>query len=178
MIPHDLQAYWQLFINSLPDELYFLIGAVLSVEILILFYVLLRGKDKKWISISMITGYVIIVFFYTVIFRPTETHRAFNLMPFWSYTANRPEMTPLYLEKVLNIVLFIPLGLWGGVVFRKDKLIRNIVFCICFSISIEIFQFIFRKGFSETDDVLHNVLGGIIGYLLYCFINKMKFISG
>lgn len=174
MIPHDLRAYWQLFVNSLPDELYLFIGMVLAVEISLLFYVLFCGKDKKWISVSMLTGYVIIVLFYTVIFRPTETQRAFNFMPFWSYMANKPEMTPIYLEKLMNVVLFVPLGLLGGYVFNSDKIIKSIVFCICFSISIEILQFIFKKGFSETDDVLHNVLGGIIGYCLYRFIRKMK----
>ncbi len=35
------------------------------------------------------------------------------------------------------------------------------------SISIEVLQFIFIRGFSEVDDVIHNTLGCAIGYGLY-----------
>jgi len=31
------------------------------------------------------------------------------------------------------------------------------------SISIEIFQYIYQRGFSEVDDVMHNTLGCLIG---------------
>lgn len=34
------------------------------------------------------------------------------------------------------------------------------------SVSIETMQYFFHKGFSETDDVMHNTLGCMIGYVL------------
>jgi len=174
MIPHDLLAYWKLFVNSLPAELFVLVGIVAFAELLLFFFLYRFKKDKRILTLAMMTGYTFVVLYYTVFSRPTALQSTGNLMPFWSYMADRPEMTPLYLEKAMNIVLFIPIGLLGGYVFKSDKIIRNIVFCICFSISIEILQFLFKKGFSETDDVLHNVFGGIIGYCLYSFISKMN----
>ena len=35
------------------------------------------------------------------------------------------------------------------------------------SVFIELLQLIFKKGFCETDDVIHNVLGCLIGYYIY-----------
>ena len=37
----------------------------------------------------------------------------------------------------------------------------------CISISIETLQFFLHRGFAELDDVLHNTLGCLIGWLLY-----------
>ena len=35
------------------------------------------------------------------------------------------------------------------------------------SVTIEALQFWFMKGFSEVDDVMHNTLGCVIGYIAY-----------
>ncbi len=34
------------------------------------------------------------------------------------------------------------------------------------SVTIEALQFLFMRGFSEVDDVMHNTLGCILGYML------------
>ena len=34
------------------------------------------------------------------------------------------------------------------------------------SVTIESLQFLFMRGFSELDDVMHNTLGCILGYIL------------
>lgn len=34
------------------------------------------------------------------------------------------------------------------------------------SLSIEAMQYIFHRGFAETDDVMHNTLGCVLGYML------------
>ena len=36
------------------------------------------------------------------------------------------------------------------------------------SVSIEAMQYFFDKGFSELDDVMHNTLGCLWGFLIYC----------
>lgn len=41
---------------------------------------------------------------------------------------------------------------------------------VCLSVSIEVQQFVYKKGFSELDDVMHNTLGGMIGYGMYTFM--------
>lgn len=45
-----------------------------------------------------------------------------------------------------------------------------------FSVLIESLQFVMKRGFSEFDDVFHNVLGCMFGYVLYiaiaCLVKK------
>ena len=41
---------------------------------------------------------------------------------------------------------------------------------LCLSVSIEALQFVFKFGFSELDDVIHNTLGCMIGYGVYALV--------
>lgn len=96
----------------------------------------------------------------------------------------------------MNVIVFIPVGMILGSLLRvKGSWARNgswskygswfkvngsstseatksmtwlIVLLIGCSISvtIEALQFCFMKGFSEVDDVMHNTLGCIVGYIL------------
>lgn len=34
------------------------------------------------------------------------------------------------------------------------------------SVSIEVIQLVTKRGFAETDDVMHNTVGCIVGYML------------
>lgn len=65
---------------------------------------------------------------------------------------------------MLNVLLFVPIGFLAGfglqgLTFKNILLLGGIL-----SVFIELLQFIFKKGFCETDDVIHNVLGCLIGY--------------
>lgn len=68
---------------------------------------------------------------------------------------------------VLNILLFVPLGVisgrWGTVAFG-----------FVLSVSIELIQYIFCLGQCEVDDVLHNTLGTVIGVLIWIIVKKVE----
>lgn len=72
----------------------------------------------------------------------------------------------------MNILFFIPFG----VLFpRKNKgVIFLVVTSALFSVSIEILQFIFCLGVSEIDDVVANILGAIIGWLMYVLLKNIN----
>ena len=76
------------------------------------------------------------------------------------------------LQYVMNILFFIPFG----VLFpRKNKgVIFLAVTSALFSVSIEILQFIFCLGVSEIDDVVANILGAIIGWLMYVLLKNIN----
>lgn len=171
--PPDLKPYWYAFLDSIPIEIYQLLGLFFLLVTTLVFYVYLFNKNKRLIPLTLLLGYIVIVVFYTVIWRPTGESREYNFMIFWSYMANRKEMTPLYLENIMNILLFLPLGVLSGVVFKRNSLLYCLFFCVTFSIIIEILQLIFKKGFAETDDVIHNTLGCLIGYWIWLLLKKM-----
>ena len=74
----------------------------------------------------------------------------------------------------MNVVAFVPIGLLLGVVFRNIKWWRVLLIGGCISISIEILQLITKRGFSEIDDVIHNVFGCMVGFLITCCFSKKE----
>lgn len=69
---------------------------------------------------------------------------------------------------LLNILLFIPLGLLLPLVSRRFYRGRNIFICgSLFSLLIESLQILCRVGIFEVDDLLFNTLGAVIGWLLF-----------
>jgi glycopeptide antibiotics resistance protein len=79
-------------------------------------------------------------------------------------------MESLLAEIILNILVFIPVGLLLGIALNTATWKKAFIIGVCISIMIEISQFIFKRGFTEFDDVIHNVVGCLIGYGLFCFV--------
>lgn len=65
---------------------------------------------------------------------------------------------------VLNILLFVPLGMLVG-----GK--RAIIIGITLSLYIEFCQYVFVLGYCEIDDILNNTMGTVLGS---CLINKYE----
>ncbi len=67
-----------------------------------------------------------------------------------------------------NMVWFIPLGMMLPALFFRWQSLKKIALTgFCVSLSIEVLQFLFHTGVSDIDDVLFNVMGAIVGFLLY-----------
>ena len=109
----------------------------------------------------LLIEYVFLIFCSTVIFRATVETRPYDFHPFWSY--DRPE---LLVENIMNVAVFIPVGLLLGVAFKHMTWWKALLIGCSISVTIEALQFCFMKGFSELDDVMHNTLGCIFGYVL------------
>ena len=63
----------------------------------------------------------------------------------------------------LNVLLFIPIGFF----MHSLSIWKVVLFSVIFSLNIELIQLITRLGMFETDDLIMNVLGSIIGVKLY-----------
>ena len=70
----------------------------------------------------------------------------------------------------MNFVVFVPIGLLLGCTFRKILWWQVLLIVGAVSISIETLQFLYKRGFAETDDVMHDVLGCMFGYGLFCLV--------
>ena len=119
----------------------------------------------KWSSVLLLIEYIFLLFCSTVIFRPTGETRQYDFHPFWSY--DRPE---LLVENIMNVVVFIPVGLLLGSAFKQITWWKALLIGCSISITIEALQFFFLKGFSELDDVMHNTVGCVIGFGFYSLI--------
>ena len=76
----------------------------------------------------------------------------------------------IFMSMVLNIVLFIPLGMFGCCAFRvasKKAAVILIASGVAFSVLIEVLQYAMNLGNAEIDDVICNTLGLLAGCLIY-----------
>lgn len=101
-------------------------------------------------------------------------------IPFYSYYrvfngANRE----LLRTNFMNVVLFYPAGLLAASILPADwkspkKLLLAALLFFTLSLSIELIQAYCDLGLGETDDVIHNTLGGIVGVLAYRLPERLK----
>ena len=138
-------------------------------------YVLYRNdrmKASTAIAIPLIAFYSAFVLTITLIDRiPTKRPR-YELVLFWSYKAIQNGRSDLISEVFWNVVLFIPLGILFSLLLSKRKWI-SIVLGMLLSAGIELTQLILHRGLFEFDDIFHNTLGTIIGFVVYLLVRKL-----
>ena len=140
--------------------------AVLSPILIFIFYHELQKTIKKVTIVYKILlfTYFVIILYFTILSKTKLPERQVKLIPFWSYV--RFDAYYVRWQVYMNIFLFIPFGFIISLSFKKSLLQTFIIGC-CLSITIEALQYIFSIGLCEFDDIFHNTLGCIIGYL-YC----------
>lgn len=79
----------------------------------------------------------------------------------------------VYEEIYFNILAFLPFGLYLGLLFKKWNIFQHTLILLLVSTSFEVIQYVFSIGATDITDVLNNVMGGIIGLLIY---HSMKWI--
>ena len=76
----------------------------------------------------------------------------------------------------MNILLFIPGGMWLSYSMKKPtriKYVLQVIFLMLVSITIEIVQWYYQLGTVETDDVICNTFGAIIGVTSVIWAEKL-----
>ena len=123
----------------------------------------------RYSAVLMLMEWVFMVFAVSVLFRESSEEYRINLIPlisYFDYGENSYLMEKAALN-ILNVLLFVPFGLLLGCGFRGMTWRRALAIGVALSVSIELLQLVFRKGLCETDDVIHNVAGCMIGYGTY-----------
>lgn len=64
---------------------------------------------------------------------------------------------------LLNILLYVPMGYCLSLLFPRMKRWHIVLIGLVCSLLTETAQFLLKMGWCETDDVLHNTLGTILG---------------
>lgn len=147
----------------------------LGVVVIIACYGLKRGWRK--IAGLILAEYVFVIYCSTVIFRTAADGNGHEFRPFWSYEAIEDGRSELIAENLINVVVFVPLGILLGFMFNGSRctVMKGILIALMIgmgiSVSIEAMQYFFQRGFAETDDVMHNTLGCILGYSLWLMVH-------
>ncbi len=81
----------------------------------------------------------------------------------------------VFVYALANLVIFIPFGILVPKVFHSVNTIwKMALVTFITSVCIEIVQYVLACGYSEVEDVIMNVVGGVIGYLIIRVIQNKK----
>ena len=75
-------------------------------------------------------------------------------------------------DTFLNVIVFIPMGLYVSYFIKNKRFLMAFVISFGASLFLEVFQLFTLMGSYQSEDLIVNTLGGIIGYLLYKLIYK------
>ena len=78
-----------------------------------------------------------------------------------------------------NVLMFVPLGIFAYLLFEVfRKVYITVLLGFSCSLSIEIAQYITRRGKFQVDDIFNNVAGMLIGYGIVFCLEKLFKLSG
>lgn len=77
------------------------------------------------------------------------------------------------METILNVLIFIPLGIYLGIIFRGKTFGLKMLSFFLISFVLESLQYVFKIGIFDITDLLTNSFGGIIGFTLLWTLQKL-----
>ncbi len=131
-------------------------------------------------KISLVLLWLFVLLFLTLLSREPGVQASYCLEPFWCIReAWEYESAIDWYFIIGNIVLFLPLGIILPLCFVKMRHTAwNALIGFLVSLGIETTQLITHRGLFETDDLIHNTLGTVLGYgifiVLYQMIREVK----
>ena len=171
----ELKVYGLGSIGKVPDEVY--LGLVVLFIVGSGFLLWKKGwrEGLRASSVLLLVEWVFLILCTAVIFRESSERSRINLIPLSSYfdIAEDSYLIEKAALNILNVAMFVPVGML--LVFGIKGITWNNVLLagLCISLTIELLQFFFKKGLCESDDILHNLLGCVIGFVFYKLLSKL-----
>ena len=95
--------------------------------------------------------------------------RSINLSPSFSTILGEGKAVLL-----LNLTAFIPMGFFICLFTKGKSKYKHVYLIVLIPIIIEVLQYIFATGALDINDIILNVISGIIGVTAYAIIHKIK----
>lgn len=162
----------------------FLLLLFSSIAAFAFFYYALekRKKEKLVRAVASIGAFASgFAFLYLAVFSRKPHEVETELWPLWSYFASvsRYYALDVFFQIIENIAIFVPIGFLFPFVFGGRGNIRKTVLLSFFlSLFAETCQLVFSLGVCETDDLINNTLGAVVGAGLYCSLTSAKIENG
>lgn len=90
-----------------------------------------------------------------------EISRALNRRSYW-----------LLFMLLGNIIMFMPLGFFPALLWRKWRWWKSLLAGFCASASIEFIQFFIGRS-TDIDDVILNTTGALVGFWIFCLLRLL-----
>lgn len=150
-------------------------GVILVISSVCTYCISKKKHSTAWINICLVL-YFLILYFVTCFCRlPVDYYRV-DIVPFHSFFRfYQTGEVKILADDLMNIFLFLPLGGLLMIKYPWVKRKRIVIFGFMVSFSIEAIQLFFKVGYFETDDLINNTLGGLIGIGLVMLFLKVKY---
>lgn len=123
-------------------------------------------SHEKWLNGAALVVCLGMILYITVFSRTSDLNRSAQLVPFSSLKVAFGGDSRTGLQIAANIFLFLPLG------YLLRKLLRAAFASLLLSVAVELLQYRWILGTASVDDVLANLLGGMLGAGLYAMVSR------
>lgn len=106
-------------------------------------------------SLGLLVGYAFLILTETVLIRKPFLGEHIKLELFWSWKQWSVQKNQI----LTNVVMFVPIGVLVGWLWKW----RGLLVAAGLSLLVEVLQLITSRGLLEFDDVLHNMIGAVVG---------------
>lgn len=158
----DFALYFEEVLKEWPPY----VGVIFAIYIIIAITLGILKNRRVGYGILM-CGYCLLLLHFTVFSRTTGQIVKYSLYPFYSYYDIAKGNYSLFPQVLMNVLLFIPFGFFVKGTFSKWNWKRVLIVGVLLSITIEVLQFLLKRGVAELDDIIHNTFGCALGILLY-----------
>ena len=150
-----------------------IISLIIMVSFRICYLVKSQEKIVLYKELSMlIFGIYILCLFQVVTFQDDVSWATNNFIPFKEIMRYNITSRLFFKNVVGNMLMILPFGFFTGYYLKAEKLTLPLLLTLIASISIEIVQLLIGRVF-DVDDIILNVLGGMLGYLCYSLLRKI-----
>lgn len=132
------------------------------------------NKKVKKLSQIIIFVYYIILLFNMVIFARYNSINSYNLIPFKSIIDIFKNGTAysIIINVFGNLLVFMPLEYFLIELFKVNKFLVNFILSFCIILLIELFQYVFKVGVLDIDDLILCTVGMMLFYICYNLLIK------
>lgn len=149
---------------------------IFLVVIIIMRYFYIRNNKKKFIlheELILLLFITYILLLFELVTSRDVYISGTNLVPFREIFRYPIGSTNFYRQVIGNIVLFIPFGFFASYYTKVSKFSSISLITLLVSLTIEVVQKFIGRSF-DVDDIILNLLGGIIGFLIYVALDAVN----
>ncbi len=111
-------------------------------------------KTWRWEG-GILSAYIFLVLAETIFIRQSFIGQHFQPELFWSWRVWNVQRGQI----IANVIMFVPVGVLSGLLWKW----KGVFVAAGLSLGIEILQLVTSRGLCELDDVIHNMIGALIG---------------
>ncbi len=155
--------------NKVFNEIWpMLVVFIATISCIRFFYI--QNHHEKFVFYKEVVYLISIIYIWLLFTILTMTelnnYSGMNLVPFSEILRYKVGTSGFYYNVIGNILIFLPFGYLIGVYIKPKKIWPIIITTIMTSTIVEFVQLKIGRSF-DIDDIILNIIGGIIGYLLY-----------